>query len=54
MPHDSDRGAARQAITKGALATMAPQHIPWGTITLNLDNETFQKAFSSGRRLYAR
>jgi hypothetical protein len=31
---------------------MAPQHIQWGTITLDLDNETVRKAFNSGRSMY--
>jgi len=26
--------------------------IPWGTITLVLDNDTFRKAFTQGRRMY--
>jgi len=28
---------------------MTQQPVQWGTITLSLDNETFQKAFSQGR-----
>jgi hypothetical protein len=31
---------------------MAPEHVQWGTITLDLDNETFRKAFSQGRSMY--
>jgi hypothetical protein len=31
---------------------MAPQQGQWGTITLHMDNETFRKAFTSGRRMY--
>lgn len=31
---------------------MAPSSIPWGTITLHLDNETFRKAFIQERRMY--
>ncbi len=31
---------------------MAPQQIPWGTITLILDNEAFQKGFLSARQWY--
>ena len=31
---------------------MAPRHIQWGTITLDLDNETFQQAFIQGRQMY--
>jgi hypothetical protein len=31
---------------------MAPQQIQWGTITVHLDNETFRKAFRSGRNMY--
>lgn len=31
---------------------MAPQHVQWGTITLHLDNETFQQAFTQGWRMY--
>lgn len=31
---------------------MALQQIQWGTIILHLDNETFQKAFTQGRRMY--
>jgi hypothetical protein len=26
--------------------------LPWGNVTLDLDNETFRKAFSGGRSLY--
>lgn len=33
---------------------MALEQFQWGTITLHLDNETFQKSFISGRRMYAR
>src|SRR6266702_5361645 len=43
------RGASRQA--KGA-CHMAPELFQWGIITLHLDNETFRKAFSQGRRMY--
>jgi hypothetical protein len=28
--------------------------IQWGNVTLDLDDETFRKAFSSGRSMYAR
>lgn len=31
---------------------MAPKLFQWGTITLYLDNETFRKAFRSGRSMY--
>ena len=31
---------------------MAPQQVQWGSITLHLDHETFQKAFTQGRRMY--
>jgi hypothetical protein len=31
---------------------MAPPPVQWGTITLDLDNETFRKAFSQGRSMY--
>ncbi len=31
---------------------MAPQWFQWGTITLRLDNETFRKAWTSGRSMY--
>lgn len=31
---------------------MTPQHIQWGTITLHLDNETFQESFIQGHRMY--
>ena len=31
---------------------MAPQQLQWGTITLDLDNETFRNAWASGRRMY--
>lgn len=31
---------------------MAPELFPWGTITLHLDNETFRKAFTQGRRMF--
>lgn len=31
---------------------MARQQIQWGTISLYLDNETFQKAFTQGRSMY--
>ncbi|MGB8347730.1 MAG: hypothetical protein WCD86_22800 [Ktedonobacteraceae bacterium] len=31
---------------------MAPKLFPWGTIILHLDNETFRKAFTQGRRMY--
>jgi hypothetical protein len=31
---------------------MAPQQVQWGTITLYLDHETFQKAFTHGRSMY--
>jgi hypothetical protein len=31
---------------------MASQQVQWGTITLHLDNETFRKAFGSGRSMY--
>ena len=31
---------------------MARPQNPWGTITLDLDNETFRKAFSQGRHMY--
>jgi hypothetical protein len=31
---------------------MAPPQVQWGTITLDLDNETFRKAFSQGRSMY--
>jgi hypothetical protein len=31
---------------------MAPQQVQWGSITLDLDNETFRKAFSQGRSMY--
>jgi hypothetical protein len=48
MPHDSDRGANRQA--KGA-CHMA-QQVQWGTITLILDNEAFRKGFLAARRWY--
>lgn len=31
---------------------MALSQIQWGSITLNLDNEMFRKAFTQGRSLY--
>ena len=31
---------------------MALQQIQWGNVTLSLDNETFQKAFTQGRSMY--
>jgi hypothetical protein len=31
---------------------MAPQHVQWGTTTLHLDNEAFQKSFTNGRSMY--
>ena len=31
---------------------MAQRQIQWGTITLRLDNETFQHAFTQGRSMY--
>jgi hypothetical protein len=31
---------------------MAPQQIQWGSITLHLDHEMFQKAFTQGRSMY--
>lgn len=30
----------------------APQQVQWGSITLYLDNETFQQSFTSGRSMY--
>ena len=31
---------------------MAPPQVQWGAITLHLDHETFQKAFTLGRSMY--
>ncbi len=31
---------------------MAPQHVPWGTATLHLDNEAFRRGFLSARQWY--
>lgn len=31
---------------------MAPQQVQWGTITLILNNEAFQKGFLAARRWY--
>jgi hypothetical protein len=31
---------------------MAPQQVPWGTITLILDNEAFRRGFLSARPWY--
>ncbi len=31
---------------------MAPQQVSWGNVTLDLDNETFRNAWTSGRCMY--
>ncbi len=31
---------------------MAPQQIPWGSITLHLDDQSFRTCFGNGRSMY--